>query len=59
MVTTLLLASYKGAPVVLLILAALLVGFGYVMRNAVIGRHVYAIGGTCRPPSCPGSRTRR
>ncbi|MFD4941441.1 multiple monosaccharide ABC transporter permease [Streptomyces sp. NPDC058239] len=42
---TLLLASYKGAPVVLLMLAVLVVGFGYVMRNAVIGRHVYAIGG--------------
>ncbi|MFJ4687962.1 multiple monosaccharide ABC transporter permease [Streptomyces sp. NPDC091377] len=45
LVLTLLLASYKGAPIVLLILGALLVGFGYVMRNAVIGRHVYAIGG--------------
>ncbi|NEB71030.1 sugar ABC transporter permease, partial [Streptomyces fulvissimus] len=45
LIATLLLASYKGAPVVLLILAVLLVGFGYVMRNAVAGRHVYAIGG--------------
>ncbi len=45
LVVTLLLASYKGAPVVLLILGVLVVGFGYLMRNAVIGRHIYAIGG--------------
>ncbi|KJY30662.1 sugar ABC transporter permease, partial [Streptomyces sp. NRRL S-495] len=42
---TLLLASYHGAPVVLLILGALLVGFGYLMRNSILGRHTYAIGG--------------
>ncbi|MGW0764546.1 multiple monosaccharide ABC transporter permease [Streptomyces sp. NPDC002676] len=45
LVVTLLLASYKGAPIVLIILGALVVGYGYVMRNAVFGRHIYAIGG--------------
>jgi putative multiple sugar transport system permease protein len=45
LVFTLLLASYKGVPVVLLILAVLVMGYGFVMRNAVIGRHVYAMGG--------------
>ncbi|MCH0568304.1 sugar ABC transporter permease [Streptomyces sp. MUM 136J] len=45
LVLTLLLASYKGAPILLLVLGALVVGYGYVMRNAVFGRHVYAIGG--------------
>ncbi|MFD6532749.1 multiple monosaccharide ABC transporter permease [Streptomyces sp. NPDC060184] len=59
LVTTLLLASYKGAPVVLLILAVLLVGFGYVMRNAVIGRHVYAIGGNLPAAKLSGVRDRK
>ncbi|MFD3355915.1 multiple monosaccharide ABC transporter permease [Streptomyces fradiae] len=59
LVTTLLLASYKGAPVVLLILAALLVCFGYVMRNAVIGRHVYAIGGNLAAAKLSGVKDRK
>ncbi|MGW1118743.1 multiple monosaccharide ABC transporter permease [Streptomyces tanashiensis] len=59
LVFTLLLASYKGAPVVLLILAALLVGFGYLMRNAVIGRHVYAIGGNLPAAKLSGVRDRK
>ncbi|WUJ32700.1 sugar ABC transporter permease [Streptomyces sp. NBC_00388] len=42
---TMTLASYRGVPVVLLVLAALLIGLGFVMRNAVVGRHVYALGG--------------
>ena len=42
---TLTLASFRGVPVVLLIMCVLLIGLGYVMRNAVIGRHIYALGG--------------
>ncbi|MHC0428953.1 multiple monosaccharide ABC transporter permease [Streptomyces sp. O3] len=56
---TLLLASYKGAPVVLLILGVLVVGFGYVMRNAVIGRHVYAIGGNLPAAKLSGVKSRK
>jgi putative multiple sugar transport system permease protein len=59
LVFTLLLASYKGAPVVLLILAVLVVGFGYVMRNAVIGRHVYAIGGNLPAAKLSGVKDKR
>ncbi|NBM17820.1 multiple monosaccharide ABC transporter permease [Streptomyces sp. GC420] len=59
LVFTMLLASYKGAPVVLLILAVLLVGFGYVMRNAVIGRHVYAIGGNLPAAKLSGVKDKR
>lgn len=59
LVTTLLLASYKGTPVVLLILAVLLVGFGYVMRNAVIGRHVYAIGGNLPAAKLSGVKDKK
>ncbi|MEE1940064.1 multiple monosaccharide ABC transporter permease [Streptomyces sp. TRM 70361] len=57
--TTLLLASYKGAPVVLIILAVLLVGFSYVMRNAVVGRHVYAIGGNLPAAKLSGVKDKK
>ncbi|WP_079023195.1 multiple monosaccharide ABC transporter permease [Streptomyces odonnellii] len=56
---TLTLASYRGVPVVLLLLAALLIGFGYVMRNAVVGRHVYALGGNRAAAKLSGVKDRR
>ncbi|MBQ0830205.1 multiple monosaccharide ABC transporter permease [Streptomyces tagetis] len=59
LVVTLLLASYKGAPIVLLILGVLVVGFGYVMRNAVIGRHIYAIGGNLPAAKLSGVKDRK
>ncbi|MEU0128975.1 MULTISPECIES: multiple monosaccharide ABC transporter permease [unclassified Streptomyces] len=59
LVVTLLLASYKGAPVVLLILGVLVVGFGYLMRNAIIGRHIYAIGGNLPAAKLSGVKDRK
>ncbi|MEV0844794.1 multiple monosaccharide ABC transporter permease [Streptomyces sp. NPDC049954] len=59
LVVTMLLASYKGAPVVLLILAVLVVGFGYVMRNVIIGRHVYALGGNLPAAKLSGVKDKR
>ncbi|CCK30322.1 sugar transport permease [Streptomyces davaonensis JCM 4913] len=56
---TMLLASYKGAPYVLLILGVLLVGFGYVMRNAIIGRHIYAIGGNLPAAKLSGVKDKK
>ncbi|MFJ2650092.1 multiple monosaccharide ABC transporter permease [Streptomyces sp. NPDC087420] len=56
---TLTLASYRGVPVVLLLLAALLLGFGFVMRNAVVGRHVYALGGNQAAAKLSGVKDRR
>ncbi|MDX2694407.1 sugar ABC transporter permease [Streptomyces ipomoeae] len=56
---TMLLASYKGAPIVLLILGALVVGFGYVMRNAIIGRHIYAIGGNLPAAKLSGVKDKK
>ncbi|WP_328771908.1 multiple monosaccharide ABC transporter permease [Streptomyces sp. NBC_00286] len=56
---TLLLASYKGAPVVLLILGVLVVGFGYVMRNAIVGRHIYAIGGNLPAAKLSGVKDKK
>ncbi|MGP3982371.1 multiple monosaccharide ABC transporter permease [Streptomyces sp. KR80] len=56
---TLTLASYRGAPVVLLLLGVLLIGFGFVMRNAVVGRHVYALGGNRAAAELSGVKDKR
>ncbi|GGL68104.1 ABC transporter permease [Streptomyces fumigatiscleroticus] len=59
LVVTLLLASYKGAPIILLILGVLVVGYGYVMRNSVFGRHIYAIGGNLPAAKLSGVKDKR
>ncbi|MEE1930790.1 multiple monosaccharide ABC transporter permease [Streptomyces sp. TRM 70351] len=56
---TMTLASYHGVPVVLLVLCALLIGLGFVMRNAVVGRHVYALGGNKAAAKLSGVRDQR
>ncbi|MCW2607239.1 MAG: sugar transporter permease [Frankiales bacterium] len=58
-VFTLTLASYRGAPVVLLILGVLLLVYGFVMRATVIGRHVYAIGGNKAAAALSGVKNER
>ncbi|MDN3020455.1 multiple monosaccharide ABC transporter permease [Streptomyces sp. S.PB5] len=59
LVVTMLLASYKGAPIILLILGALVVGYGYLMRNAVFGRHIYAIGGNLPAAKLSGVKDKK
>jgi putative multiple sugar transport system permease protein len=59
LVVTMLLASYKGAPIILLILGVLVVGYGYVMRNAVFGRHIYAIGGNLPAAKLSGVKDKK
>ncbi|MEU3412873.1 MULTISPECIES: multiple monosaccharide ABC transporter permease [unclassified Streptomyces] len=59
LVLTLLLASYKGAPIVLIVLGALVVGYGYVMRNAVFGRHIYAVGGNLPAAKLSGVKDKK
>ncbi|MFI2757661.1 multiple monosaccharide ABC transporter permease [Streptomyces echinatus] len=59
LVVTMLLASYKGAPIVLIVLGALIVGYGYVMRNAVFGRHIYAIGGNLPAAKLSGVKDKK
>ncbi|NGO68471.1 multiple monosaccharide ABC transporter permease [Streptomyces boncukensis] len=56
---TLTLASFRGVPVVLLIMCGLLIGLGYVMRNAVIGRHIYALGGNKAAAKLSGVKDQR
>ncbi|OON76732.1 sugar ABC transporter permease [Streptomyces tsukubensis] len=56
---TMTLASFHGVPVVLLIMCALLIGLGYVMRNAIVGRHVYALGGNKAAAMLSGVKDKR
>ncbi|MFF4962472.1 multiple monosaccharide ABC transporter permease [Streptomyces sp. NPDC001222] len=56
---TMLLASYNGAPIILIVLGVLVVGYGYVMRNAVFGRHIYAIGGNLPAAKLSGVKDKR
>lgn len=59
LVVTMLLASYKGAPIILIILGLLVVGYGYVMRNTVFGRHIYAIGGNLPAAKLSGVKDKK
>ena len=54
----LLLASYKGIPVVGLILLALIVIYTFVTQKTVIGRHIYAVGGNRNAARLTGVNTK-
>jgi putative multiple sugar transport system permease protein len=56
---TLLLASYRGIPVVGIILAVMLVVYSFVMRTTIIGRHVYAVGGNGPAAELSGVKNKR
>jgi putative multiple sugar transport system permease protein len=56
---TLLLASYRGVPVVGIILAVAFVVYAFVMRSTVIGRQVYAVGGNVAAARLSGVKTKR
>lgn len=53
------LATYKGIPVTLIVLAVLVMVYGVVMNRTVFGRHVYAIGGNRHAAELSGIKTRR
>ncbi len=56
---TLLLASYRGVPIVGIILVVLTVVYAFVMRNTVLGRQVYAVGGNSAAARLSGIRNQR
>jgi putative multiple sugar transport system permease protein len=56
---TLLLASYRGVPVVGIILAVAFVAYAFVMRSTVFGRQVYAVGGNVAAARLSGVKTKR
>ena len=56
---TFVLASYRGTPIVLVILAALVLIYSTVMNQFVFGRHVYARGGNLLAAQLSGVDTKR
>jgi putative multiple sugar transport system permease protein len=56
---TYLLASYRGLPVVLIIMGALILFYNFVTTRTVIGRRVYALGGNAQAARLSGIRTQR
>lgn len=55
----LLLASYRGVPVVGLILGALVVLYTFITQRTVLGRQIYAVGGNAGAARLSGVDTRR
>lgn len=56
---TYLLASYRGTPIVLIVLGLLVVIYSAVMNRSVFGRHTYAIGGNLNAAALSGVKTKR
>ncbi|KTR96903.1 ABC transporter permease subunit, partial [Microbacterium testaceum] len=53
------LASYRGLPNVLVVMAVLIVLFDFVTRRTTLGRRVYALGGNEKAARLSGIDTRR
>jgi putative multiple sugar transport system permease protein len=56
---TLLLASYRGVPIVGIILVVLTLVYAFVMRNTVLGRQVYAVGGNSSAAALSGIKNQK
>ena len=53
------LATSRGLPIVLIILAALVLVYGLVMKRTIFGRQVYAIGGNLSAAMLSGVKVRK
>lgn len=56
---TFVLANYRGTPIVLIILAALVLIYTTVMNNSIFGRHIFARGGSLLAAQLSGVNTKR
>ena len=54
-----LLASYRGIPNVLAVMAVLIVAYAFVSNRTVMGRRVYAVGGNEKAARLSGIKTER
>ncbi|MGV8895324.1 MAG: multiple monosaccharide ABC transporter permease [Rhodoglobus sp.] len=52
------LATFKGIPVTLIVLAVLVMIYGILTNKSVFGRHIYAIGGNRHAAELSGVKTR-
>ncbi|NMA53125.1 MAG: sugar ABC transporter permease [Bifidobacterium sp.] len=53
------LANSRGLPVVLILLAALVLIYGFISQRTIFGRHIYAMGGNLQAAKLSGVKTRR
>jgi len=53
------LATFKGIPITLIVLAVLVLVYGIVTNRSVFGRHIYAIGGNRHAAELSGVKTRQ
>lgn len=53
------LANYSGTPIILIILAALVVAYSFLLNRSVFGRHIYAMGGNLFAAVMSGVKTSR
>lgn len=54
-----LMASYKGLPNVLVVMALLILAFDFVTKRTTVGRRVYALGGNEKAARLSGIKTER
>jgi putative multiple sugar transport system permease protein len=52
-------ATYRGFPIVLMVMAALIVLFVFVTKRMTIGRRIYAMGGNIKAAQLSGIKTER
>ena len=55
----LLLASYRGVPIIGLILFALVLLYTFITQRTVVGRHIYSVGGNRNAAELSGIDTRK
>jgi putative multiple sugar transport system permease protein len=54
-----LLASYRGLPNVLIVMALLILAYDFITRRTVVGRRIYALGGNEKAARLSGIKTER
>src|SRR6218665_1801702 len=54
-----LLASYKGQPTVLIVMALLIMLYDFITSRTTIGRRIYALGGNEKAAKLSGIKTER
>ncbi len=53
------LAVYKGIPMVLVIVTALIIIYSFVTNRTIVGRHIYAYGGNPKAAALSGVKTKK
>nr|WP_232208102.1 multiple monosaccharide ABC transporter permease [Carnobacterium sp. AT7] len=59
MLLTFVLASYQGYPVILILLAILIMVYGFITTKSTLGRQIYAIGGNRKAAELSGVKTKK